>query len=161
VGHGFKAIPCLDQDGIPTSEDCELSTDTRSFEGCTGAGCHTSVEGVFSALTTATSRFQDQVTTLHDLLVQVDPNLEGVGGEIDPNNPVITTAEGAYFNMELAAFGGSNRPSVGLTYAGAAAHNPFLVEQLLRASINAVVAEYNLSPPVGLDMGLVLGKGLN
>jgi predicted CXXCH cytochrome family protein len=161
VGHGFKAIPCLDQDGIPTSEDCELSTETRSFEGCTGAGCHTSVQGVFSALSTATSRFDDLVTTLHDLLVQVDPDLEGPQGPINPTDPIITTAEGAYFNMELAAFGGPNRPSAGLTYAAAAAHNPFLVEQLLRASINAVVADYNLSPPAGLDMGLVLGKSHN
>ena len=82
-------------------------------------------------------------------------------GPINPTDPIITTAEGAYFNMELAAFGGPNRPSAGLTYAAAAAHNPFLVEQLLRASINAVVADYNLSPPAGLDMGLVLGKSHN
>lgn len=142
VGHGFKAIPCLDSIGAPSDADCALSTTERSFEGCTGAGCHTTVQGVFSAMTTATTRFKDLTTELHALLLLVDPDLEGPNGPINAGDSNITVAEGAFFNMELAEFGGAGRPSEGLTYAAAAAHNPFLMETLLRASINAVKATY-------------------
>jgi len=142
VGHGFKAIPCLDTLGIPTANDCVLGTAERSFEGCTGAGCHTSVQGVFSALSTANLRFSNLVTEVHDLLLVVDPNLEETGGEIDARDGKITVAEGAFFNMELAEFGGQGRPSPGLAYAAASAHNPFLMETLLLTSINALKATY-------------------
>lgn len=145
VGHGFNAIPCLAEDGTPTTEDCGLSLEERSFDGCTGAGCHTSATGALAALTAASSRLEFLNEELHDLLVQVDPNLDGAGGEIDASNPTFTVAEGAYFNMELAEFGGTGRPSPLLAYASAAAHNPFLTEQLLIASIRAVENEYGLA----------------
>jgi predicted CXXCH cytochrome family protein len=164
VGHGFKAIPCVDTAGIPTANDCELTTTARTFEGCTAAGCHQTAQGVFSATTAATTRFQTLVTQIHDLLVIVDPNLEAAGGAIDAGDGKITVAEGAYFNMELAAFGGTGRPSAALTYTAAAAHNPFLTEVLLLASIEAVKREYPaVAPAVTVDLSPQLtrpGTGL-
>ncbi|MDT8370150.1 MAG: cytochrome c3 family protein [Longimicrobiales bacterium] len=141
-GHGFNAIPCLDAEGIPTTADCGLSLEEREFAGCTGSGCHTSENGVFSALATATVRLQTLTDDLRTLLLQVDANLDEPGGPIDATDGVFTVADGAFFNMALAEFGGTDRPDARLTFAAAAAHNPFLTEQLLLASIAAVEAEF-------------------
>ena len=160
VGHGFNAIPCVDGEGVPNTADCDLSSTARDFEtGCTGAGCHTSVTGVFAATVTATTRLQTLHDELEALLAIVDPNGEGAGGEIDSRDGKFTLAEGAYFNMELAAFGGSDRPDPLLAYTGAAAHNPFLTEQLLIASIAAVEDEYGVSASPSLVRERMLTPG--
>ncbi len=158
-GHGFNAIPCLDNEGIPTTEDCGLTQDARQFTGCTGAGCHSSATGVFAALTTAATRLESLVEDLHDLLVQVDPNLDGAGGEIDGADGVFTVAEGAFFNMEVAEFGGTDRPDPRLAFTAAATHNPFLTEQLLIASIAAVEDQYSLVAPADLVRERLLKPG--
>lgn len=154
VGHGFNAIPCVDADGIPNNEDCGLSTTERSYEGCLGSGCHSSPEAAFSALQSATTSLEFWVEELKGLLVQVDPNLASSGGEIDATDGKFTLAEGAYFNMAMAEFGGSGRPDPKLAYAGAAVHNPFLTEQLLIASIKVVKEQYGVqlsSPDLVLE----------
>jgi hypothetical protein len=153
TGHTFEAIPCLDEEGIPTSEDCEFTLEDRSYKGCAVGACHGgSEQAAFSALTTSATRLENLADELHDLLLQVDPNGEDEGGEIDSRNPTFTLAEGAYFNWALAEFGGLDRPDTRLAYTAAAAHNPFLIEQLLIASINAVEDEYGVTAAPGLDL---------
>jgi len=144
TGHLFNAIPCVDQDGIPVEGDCGLSADERSLEGCTGSGCHLSVQGAFAAVFTKAGDIQALAEELHELLVQVDPNLTDPGGEIDAGNPVFTVAEGAFFNFALAEFGGPDREGR-LPFVSAATHNPFLVPELLRASIELVEDEYGVT----------------
>jgi predicted CXXCH cytochrome family protein len=166
VGHSFNAIPCTDADGIPVSGDCAMTTEARDFEaGCTGAGCHSTPEVARGILNTATLRFQDLHNELLALLLVVDPNLAGEGGEIDGGNPQFTVAEGAYFNMQLAAFGGpeDERADPLLTYAHAAAHNPFLMEQLLIISIQEVEAAYPAAAAAlaQSDIDLTLQLGYN
>jgi hypothetical protein len=114
---------------------------------------------VFAALTTAATRLQNLHDELEELLAIVDPNGEGAGGEIDASDGVFTLAEGAFFNMELAAFGGSDRPDPLLAYTGAAAHNPFLTEQLLIASIAAVEDAYGVSASPSLVRERMLTPG--
>ncbi|NNM34036.1 MAG: hypothetical protein HKO53_13265 [Gemmatimonadetes bacterium] len=137
---------------MPTPGDCGLSETERSFEGCTAAGCHGSPQAALSALTTASLRLETLVDELESLLAQVDPNGEDAGGEIDAADPTFTVAEGAFFNMELAAFGGEGRPDPLLEFAGSATHNPFLTEQLLISSISAVEDEYGVSASPTLDL---------
>ena len=142
TGHLFTAIPCLDAQGVPMPGDCNLEAGARSFEGC--ADCHstTTIPGTLRAV--ALDLLND-VNALHDLLVQVDPNLEDAGGEIDPADPTFTVAEGAFFNLNLATFPGGERQDSLMLVAGAAAHNPFLMRALLGASITAVQDEYGVS----------------
>jgi len=161
VGHDFTAIPCVDANGAPIPGDCELSSDARDFEtGCVGSGCHTSVTGVFSATSTAVARLSNLHDELEELLLTIDPNLSDVGGPIDARDGIFTVGDGAFYNMELAAFGGSDRAEPGLAYAAAAAHNPFLTEQLLIASITAVENEYGVSasPSLIRDRMIVAGN---
>ncbi|HKK27882.1 MAG TPA: multiheme c-type cytochrome [Gemmatimonadota bacterium] len=144
TGHLFRPIPCLDENGVPTGfpTDCALTADARSFKGCTASGCHGDEQAAASALNTAVVRIQPLADQLRDLLTQVDPNLEEAGGEIDPENPTFTVAEGAFFNLSLAEFGqqtfGTN------TVVGSSVHNPFLVEALLLASIDQVQTTYGV-----------------
>ena len=161
VGHGFNAIPCKDANGVPTTEDCALTPEARDFEtGCVASGCHTSVTGVYAAMSTATARLQALAEETHHLLTQIDPNLDGAGGEIDGGDGRFTSAEGAFFNMELAEFGGTGRPDARLAFASAAAHNPFLMEQLLIAGIQTLKNDYGVtsSPALSLERQIVSGR---
>lgn len=163
VGHTFNAIPCVDADGIPTTGDCAMTTEARDFEaGCTASGCHGTADVARNVLNTATLRLQNLHDELRALLLQVDPNLDDDGGEIDANVPEFTVAEGAFFNMELAVFGGpeADRAEPLLAYAATAAHNPFLIEQLLITSIQEVEQTYAgvLTVKSNVDLTLQLGQ---
>jgi predicted CXXCH cytochrome family protein len=151
TGHVFNAIPCLDPQGIPTGEDiCDFSTTARTFDACTGSGCHGSPEVAFTVLMVAGLRIETKLEEVHDLLALIDPNGEDPFDGVDPNtglidatDGVITAAEGAVFNASLA-----EHPGDGDVYASST-HNPFLVEALLIASIDALETEYAdiLNPP--------------
>jgi predicted CXXCH cytochrome family protein len=124
TGHSFQAIPCVDQAGIPTGErSCDLTQ--RSFRSC--AGCHPSESGVRTAFAVARLRLDRLVGEAQALLAQVP------AAEFDPNDGRYTTAEGARFNMQLAQRSGST------------AHNPFLVEALMIASIRQLEIDYGIS----------------
>jgi hypothetical protein len=142
TGHLFRPIPCLDVEGRPLAfvNDCEISTTARSFAACALSGCHSDEGDAFRALTAATSRIQRSADSLLVLLEIVDPGLDEDGGEIDPSEATLTVAEGAWFNYNLAIHG--NEDFGTNTVVGSSVHNPFLVEGLLIASIDAVEDEY-------------------
>ena len=151
TGHLFTAIPCVDEQGIPTPGECGVTTADRSYKGCTDAGCHATEENAAMVLASSTNRIQSLADQLHDILALVDPNLEEAGGEIDPADPTFTVAEGAIFNYHLATFGDDVR--------GSATHNPFLTEALLIASIDAVLDTYGAGKDVsGTDWKAELAK---
>lgn len=159
VGHGFNAIPCKDANGVPTTGDCGLNLDARQFQGCATAGCHSTEQGAFSALTTATARLKALSEDIERLLGIIDPNGEGSGGAVDSRDGVFTVAEGAFFNKAVAQFGhGDGRVDGRMDYASAAAHNPFLIEQLLIASIQALEKEYNVQAAPALSLHRQLGS---
>ena len=140
TGHLFTAIPCVDEQGIPTPGECGVTVAERSFDGCTAAGCHASEDNAALALNGAITRIEEEAEELHSILAIVDPNLEEAGGEIDPEDPTFTVAEGAFFNYHLATFGDDVR--------GSATHNPYLTEALLIASIQAVLDVYGANKAV-------------
>lgn len=125
TGHIFNAIPCTDENGIPLiDEDCPDAE--RTFEACASSGCHGTPEVAMTAWQTASARIGDQVEALDALIAQLPE------GELDRFDGVFTVADGAWFNSELAKLPGSS------------VHNPFLIEQLLRASITAVEDAYGV-----------------
>jgi predicted CXXCH cytochrome family protein len=137
TGHLFTALPCVDAQGIPTPGPCEVTQEARSFSGCTTSGCHGNEGAAFSALTAAMARIERIANELYEALMIVDPNGEEEGGEIDPRNPIFTVAEGALFNYHLSQFGDD--------VISASVHNPFLIESLLIASLQAVEDTYGVS----------------
>jgi predicted CXXCH cytochrome family protein len=127
TGHSFQAIPCVDDDGIPTGERvCEITQ--RSFRSCTD-GCHSSESAARSAYLVAEMRMQRLAETLGGLLDRI-PASEFV--MVDGHR---TTALGARFNLQLVT-----------TKRGSAIHSPFLMEALLLATIQQIEIDYGLRP---------------
>ncbi len=156
TGHLFRPIPCLDPQGIPLpfGETCELSVEARSWSGCTEAGCHSSADAALFAVTEATNRIQELSDDLVALLLQVDPNLADAEGEIDGTDPTFNVAEGAFFNYSLSIHGNSEFGTNSVV--GSTVHNPFLMQALLAASIQAVEDEYGVMLPQVVDWDAML-----
>ena len=161
TGHLFRPIPCVDAQGIPQGFEvqCGITAAERSYDACTGSGCHFDESVAASALTTKAGTIQFLADELHHQLTIVDPNGEDAGGEIDAANPTFTVAEGALFNHSLAEFGSEDFGT--LSVLGSTAHNPFLVEALLIGSIKAIQDEYGVSPNVVRDWDAELQKVLS
>jgi len=134
TGHRFLAIPCVDANGEPTdTQTCNYTTTEREWGACTNAGCHGDANAARTALATAELRLGVLETTLEAMLTnttQVPPS------ELDPSSGVFTTAKGCEFNMELSR------------HTGSSTHNPFLMEQLLIASIAEMNTVYGPFPIV-------------
>lgn len=146
TGHTFAAAACVNAQGIPIGGDCALTTAVRSFKGCTGSGCHGTEQAAASAMIAATGRIRALTDQLGALLRAVDPNLDATGGQIDPRAPLFTTAEGAFFNWKLAQERGGDNADPNMKVAASTVHNPFLMEALLRASIDEVRRVYAVKP---------------
>ncbi|HLS47440.1 MAG TPA: cytochrome c3 family protein [Gemmatimonadales bacterium] len=124
VGHSFQAIPCVDANGVPTGSDtCTLPE--REFAGCTASGCHGTEETARAAYTTAEAIITDLVEQLDVLLARPEVAPDNV-----QNDGKFTVADGAWFNSQLAKMPGSH------------VHNPFLIEQLLIATIDQLQDTY-------------------
>jgi hypothetical protein len=125
TGHSFDPIPCVDTEGIPNGEEeCDLSQ--RSFRACTQ--CHlneTSARNVFNFARTTLNNLAGEIAALLPLVP---------ASETSTTDNRISTAEGAKFNMELVT-----------KSAGTVAHNPFLAEALLLASIRQIELDYGVS----------------
>lgn len=133
VGHRFLAIPCVDANGAPTADqNCQISA--RSYKSCAASGCHTEATAR-TAYASAESDIALLAGLLKGMLAQVPAaeKLPAAAGKV-------TTARGAAYNVALAES------------HGAAAHNPFLVRALLRASIVQVSIAYNIPRPPGLNL---------
>jgi predicted CXXCH cytochrome family protein len=152
TGHTFAAAACVNAQGIPIGGDCAVTTTARSFKGCTASGCHGSENAAASAMVTATVRIRTLADELGALLRAVDPNLDGAGGQIDARVPTFTVAEGAYFNWKLAQERGEDNADPNTKVAASTVHNPFLMETLLRESINEVRRTYSLKPVVAVNV---------
>ncbi|HEY0670780.1 MAG TPA: multiheme c-type cytochrome [Longimicrobiales bacterium] len=146
TGHTFAAAACVNAQGIPVGGDCAMTTAARSFKGCTASGCHGSEAAAASAMATATLRIRTLTDELGALLRVVDPNLDGAGGQIDPRVPTFTVAEGAFFNWKLAQERGEDNADPNMKVAASTVHNPFLIETLLRESINELERAYGVKP---------------
>lgn len=162
TGHLFRPIPCLDANGVPTADpSCEFSTTARSFEGCASGGCHqNSPDAARNALFAATGDIQSLVAQIQSQFQQIDTNGLDAGGPLDTTTAAgtFTTAEGAWFNVALTHHGCSATEPERLKYASAAAHNPFLMRELLRASRDAIAQEYDVVPLAGATATVECGN---
>lgn len=137
TGHRFEATPCVDASGKPTGKtDCTQAQ--KAFKGCVASGCHGSETVARSALQTAEDRIDLLVAQVNSMIAKVPAT------EIKSNDGKYTTAEGAQFNVALA------------NSAGSIAHNPFLIEQLLTASIKQMQKDYNLPVASTLNLNNIL-----
>jgi hypothetical protein len=128
----------MDAQGLPTTDqNCTL--DQRNFTaGCTEFGCHADDIAARSAYITANTRIDALVAQMEALLLQPP-----VAADLDRTDGIFTVADGAWFNNELAKMAGSR------------VHNPFLIEQLMLATITAINDTYGPFP-ITVPMSLQL-----
>lgn len=138
-GHLFKAIPCLDAQGIPTTDDDCAETE-RDFSACSSGTCHGTPDVARNLVAISRQRLLDLAEEVLDLVAQAPAS------ELVTNDDLITTAEGARFNAQLAE-----------EFRGSAIHNPFLVEALLTASIRQLQTDYGLVPSADITLENILG----
>jgi len=158
TGHLFRAIPCVDAQGVPTgSTSCVYNTTARQFASCAGSGCHASVNTALSAFNTSRNDIRLLARTIWidvdgDQVLDAFPTDSGYLAKVMLNapaeftvNPVITAAEGALFNIRMVGEG---------YYANAddskGVHNPFLARSLLTANINELLSVYSGFLPLTL-----------
>lgn len=161
TGHLFSPNPCLDANGVPsTDRDCAYTETARNWAGCTTSGCHTA--GAAAAL----MRSLDANITLLLNQLWIDRNANGVldpdpvdGGDLAviranfPGNDsqafccsggaasdnILSVAEGALFNSLM--FGRYTNRRDG----SRGVHNSAFYRSLLAATITSVRATYPAS----------------
>ncbi|HVZ47832.1 MAG TPA: cytochrome c3 family protein [Gemmatimonadaceae bacterium] len=152
TGHRFLATPCVGTNGLPTdSQTCDVSAQT--FRSCIATGCHGTETAARSAFNTAQARITLLVGQANALVASA--KLGPKKAECTFSTTVAyTTCMGTQFNVSVA-----NKP-------GSFVHNPFLVEQLLIASINQMKKDYNLTASLTaaqltpmFKKGQVIGEG--
>ncbi len=135
-GHTFEATPCLDSLGIPEGAGSTCADSQRDFDACAASGCHGSAATAQSLEAIAEQRINDLVTEVNAMLTKVPAAQFSL-------DSAETTAKGAKFNAQLASKG-----------VGQVVHNPFLLEQLLVTSIQALQTTYGIQPPAGASYSL-------
>lgn len=129
TGHMFLAVPCVDANGIPTTNQNCTGFTGRSYRGCLGARCHATEAVARSAITSADAN-RDQLVTIMDSL---NARAQRARPADFVSSGPWTVGKGSQFNTNLARF------------EGAITHNPFLIRTLLAASSDAVRATYGVS----------------
>lgn len=170
-GHTFEAIPCLDANGVPVEGPCPDTE--RDFSACVNSGCHGSQDVARTLIGVVEGRLHnlldqlwydtngDHVMDVGDAGLLPQVVAQGDTLQLNVEDDLITVAEGALWNAQLAHTAArpwwADGEAFGIHFSahrgsGRGVHNPFLLEALLTASINAVKDKYNLAPPIGLDL---------
>lgn len=139
TGHSFEATPCVDANGMPL-ENATCAETQKAYKGCVASGCHGTEAAARNSYLTAENRMLTLAAQLDKMIALVPKT------EIVANDGKYTSAEGAQFNSALAKTG------------GAAAHNPFLIEQLLTASMKQLNVDYKIALPSTVNLNNILGK---
>ena len=130
TGHRFIAAPCVDANGIPTkTQTCDVSV--KTFRSCVSGACHASESVARTLYVTDSTRIYLLISQANSAIAKVKPSQPkqcALGG------PTYTSCLGTQFNVSLAS------------HPGAFVHNPFLIEQLLVASINQLQKDYGVTP---------------
>jgi predicted CXXCH cytochrome family protein len=170
VGHLFDAVPCTDSTGIPVPGTCDVNQ--RDFSACSNSTCHIGGPATArAAYITIQTVLNGQ---LHQLWNDVDGNgvIDGTdtgllpqmvargtaadSAALDFSSSVTTVAKGALWNAALAATDSTAYFLSGKVFgigfgthmaSGNGVHNPFLLQALLTASIDAVRSTYGLPAP--------------
>lgn len=155
VGHLFLPIPCLDANGVPSSDKtCAYNATARTWGACTSAGCHGDATTAAAAFNLSRQRMDQLTKQIWDDLnandtVDVAPTDGGYLSDFVSIPPTefsatdgrISPAEGARFNVRMLRIVAGADGSSGV-------HNPFMAEALLRANIDELQATYPGLPPL-------------
>jgi predicted CXXCH cytochrome family protein len=136
TGHRFIASPCVDANGQPTtSQNCAITA--RTFRSCVSGSCHASETVARTLYVTDSARILSLTASANSAIAkvkQIKPADCVLGG------PKYTSCLGTQFNVSLALSPGNF------------VHNPFLLEQLLTASIAQLQKDYGVTPNIAVSL---------
>ncbi|MEO8622043.1 MAG: cytochrome c3 family protein, partial [bacterium] len=137
TGHRFIAAPCVDANGIPTvAQSCTLTA--KTFRSCVSGGCHASEAVARTLYVTDSTRILQLVVSANSAIAKVKA-INSTACVLVTGKP-FTSCLGTQFNVSLAQA------------PGGIIHNPFLIEQLLVASINQIQKDYGVTPSIGVSL---------
>jgi predicted CXXCH cytochrome family protein len=137
TGHRFIAAPCVDANGIPTvGQLCAITA--KTFRSCAASSCHASESVARTLYQTDSVRIYQLVASASSAMAKV--KLANPSACTLVAGKPFTSCLGTQFNVSLAQSPGSF------------VHNPFLIEQLLVGSINALKADYGVSPSIAVPL---------
>lgn len=153
TGHLMRSVPCIDATGKPTADKtCAYTSTARSWQTCSASGCHANAAVAANIFNTVRARMKfltDQLWVDTNLSgsMQASPTDAGLlatlrvtrAAEWSTTDNRISAAEGAEFNARMC---GEYAQSTSDNSKGA--HNPFLCEALLIATINYVRSFYSM-----------------
>ncbi len=161
TGHLFRPNPCLDANGKPIADkNCAYTATARSWATCTGSGCHANAgaaANIFNVVRGRMKSLTDQlwIDSNGNGSMQAAPTDAGLLPTLRQSRPTewsttdnrVSPAEGAEFNARLCGeYGQSTADN------SKGAHNPFLCEALLTATISYIRSFYGLpSPPAQVE----------
>lgn len=132
TGHRFIGAPCVDANGIPTaSQSCDITA--KTFRSCVSGSCHASETVARTLYVTDSVRIYLLIGQANSAIAKVNA---ATPAECKLGGPKYTSCLGTQFNVSLAQS------------PGAFVHNPFLIEQLLVASINQLQKDYGVTPSI-------------
>lgn len=167
VGHLFRPIPCADAQGNPlpgSDNTCAYDAASRNWSSCTTSGCHANPTQAANALSASRSVLQ---TLVAQLWVDVDGDrlVDSAtdGGylslvpkaEIKSGDNFLSVAEGALYNVQLWGENFANHPDKSF-----GAHNPFLAQRQLAATIAAMKAQYPFLPAPPASVQALMDQGV-
>jgi predicted CXXCH cytochrome family protein len=135
TGHRFIAAPCVDANGAPTV-DQECAITSKTFRSCVADGCHATETVARTLYLTDSARIRSLVTSANSAIAKV----KAANPAACTLGKTFTSCLGAQFNVSLASA------------PGAFVHNPFLIEQLLLASIKQLNVDYGVSPSISVTL---------
>ena len=141
----FLATPCVAASGLPLDDQTNCQPGNMTFRSCVASGCHGTETAARNAMNTANLRIANLVTQANTLITQAKAGAKGAECTFSATKPY-STCMGMQFNISVA------------TKVGGVIHNPFLVEQLMLASINQMKKDYNLT--VTVDMTPMFKRGV-
>ena len=139
TGHRFLATPCVDASGLPTlTQTCAVTA--MSFRSCVASGCHGTETLARAAFNTATARvtlLNNEGTRLVNLIKAIPAKAaDCTFSATKPYNSCL----GLQFNQSV------------VTKVGGIIHNPFLLEQLMVASITQVKKDYGVTVSANISL---------
>jgi len=138
TGHRFIAAPCVDANGVPTTDQsCTITG--KTFRSCVSSGCHATEAVARTLYLTDSTRILQLIASANSALAKVKALKPG---DCTLGGPTYTSCLGAQFNVSLAQA------------PGGFVHNPFLIEQLLVASINQLQINYGVTPSISVPLSL-------
>jgi predicted CXXCH cytochrome family protein len=137
TGHRFIAAPCVDANGVPTvDQSCVVAS--KTFRSCASSSCHATEAVARTLYVTDSLRILNLVASANATINKVKA-VNSTACVLVAGKP-FTSCLGAQFNVSLAQA------------PGGFVHNPFLLEQLLLASISAMQKDYGVTAAASVSL---------